>query len=176
VPDFAQKYQAEVATKRIAGVAAVANDIQVKPISGAPSDPEIARAALAALKFDLPLSHDAIKVVVHEGRVTLEGKVEWDFQRTLAESAVRRLKGVISVFNLIALEPKVAAHDIKQKIETAFRRMAQVDADKIFVDAQGSDITLRGEVRSWAEHAQAQQTAWSAPGVTWVRNDIRVRT
>lgn len=176
VADFAQKYQAEIATKRIAGVSAVANDIQVKPIAGAPSDPEIARAAVAGLKFDLPLAHDSVKVIVHEGRVTLEGKVEWDLQRTLAESAVRRLRGVISVTNLITLEPKVAPRDIKQKIEAAFRRLAQVDADKIFVDAQGSDVTLRGEVRSWAEHDQAQQTAWAAPGVTWVRNDIRVRT
>ncbi len=176
VPDFAQKYQAEIATKRIAGVSAVANDIQVKPIAGAPSDPEIARAAVAVLKFDLPLTHDSVKVIVHEGRVTLEGKVEWDLQRTLAESGVRRLRGVISVTNLITLEPKVAPRDIKQKIEAAFRRLAQVDADKIFVDAQGSDVTLRGEVRSWAEHDQAQQTAWAAPGVTWVRNDIRVRT
>ena len=176
VPDFAQKYQAEIATKRIAGVSAVANDIQVKPIAGAPSDPEIARAAVAVLKFDLPLTHDSVKVIVHEGRVTLEGKVEWDLQRTLAESGVRRLRGVRSATNLITLEPKVAPRDIKQKIEAAFRRLAQVDADKIFVDAQGSDVTLRGEVRSWAEHDQAQQTAWAAPGVTWVRNDIRVRT
>ena len=175
VRDYFQKYHAEVAAKRVAGVSAVANDIQVKPISGAPSDPEIARAALAALKFDLPLSHDAIKVIVHEGRVTLEGKVEWNFQRTLAERSVHRLNGVTSVFNLITLEPKVAPRDIKQKIEAAFHRMAQIDARQISVDADGSDVTLRGEVRSWAEHDQAQQTAWSAPGVTQVRNEIRVR-
>lgn len=175
VPDFGQRYQAEVAAKRIAGVSAVANDIQVKLISGVPSDPEIARAAVEALKFDLPLSHQAVKVLVDKGRVTLDGRVEWNFQRVIAESAVRRLNGVTSVLNLIALEPKVEPGDIKQKIEAAFRRMAQVDAGQISVDARGSDVTLRGEVRSWAEHDQAQQTAWAAPGVTQVTNEIRVR-
>lgn len=174
VKDYAQKYLAEAAAKRIAGVSAVANDIQVKPLAGAPSDPEIARTALATLKANLPLSHD-IKVLVHEGRITLEGKVEWHYQRSLAQTVVQRLHGVVGVFNLITIAPKVAPRDIKQQIETAFRRLAQVDAGHITVDAQGSDVTLRGEVRSWAEHDQAQQTAWAAPGVTHVKNEIRVR-
>ncbi len=175
VKDYAQKYHAEAAVKRIAGVCAVANDIEVKPVPGGPSDPEIARAALSALKAELPLTHHSIKVLVHEGRITLEGKAEWNFQRTRAQSAVEHLHGVVGVFNLITLEPKVAPGDIKQKIESAFRRLAQVDAGHISVDAHGSDVTLRGEVRSWAEHDQAQQTAWSAPGVTHVTNEIRVR-
>jgi len=175
VADYLGKYQAEVAAKRIMGVSAVANDIQVRPYSDAATDPEIARAAVTALKFALPLSHEAVKVLVHEGKVTLEGTLEWNFQRDIAVSAVRRLSGVTSVFNLIRLEPKAAPHDIKQKIEAAFQRIAQVDAGKITVDAQGSDVTLRGEVRSWAEHDQAQQTAWAAPGVSNVKNEIRVR-
>jgi osmotically-inducible protein OsmY len=175
VSDVDQKYQAEVAVKRIAGVSAVANDIQVTPASGGPSDPEIARAAQYALKNALPFTHEAIKAVVQEGTVTLEGKVEWDFQRTIAESAVRPLRGVVALFNLITLAPKVAPADIKQKIESAFQRIAQLDAGHISVDTQGSQVTLRGEVSSWAERDQAQQTAWFAPGVTQVKNELRVR-
>jgi osmotically-inducible protein OsmY len=175
VADYFGKYQAEIATKRIMGVSAVANDIQVRPYAGPPTDPEIARAAMTALKFGLPLAHETVKVVVHQGKVTLEGKLEWNFQRDIAESAVRRLSGVTDVFNLIGLEPKAAPLDIKQKIEAAFRRIAQVDADRIRVDALGSDVILRGEVNSWAEHDQAQQTAWAAPGVSRVTNEIRVR-
>jgi osmotically-inducible protein OsmY len=175
VNDYFGRYQSEVAAKRIVGVTAVANDVQVRPFTGAPTDPEIARAALTALKFALPLSHEAVKVIVHEGKVTLEGKLEWNFQRDVAESAVRRLSGVTSVFNLVSLEPKAAPRDIKKKIEAAFQRIALVDAGRITVDTQGSDVTLRGEVRSWAEHDQAQQTAWAAPGVRNVRNEIQVR-
>jgi osmotically-inducible protein OsmY len=176
VDDYIERYQAEIAVKRVAGVGAVANDIQVRSMSGAPTDPEIARAALAALKFEMPLIWESIKIVVHESRITLEGKVEWNFQRGRAENAVRRLSGVTSVLNLIRIEPKVAPKDIKHKIEAAFQRIAQVDSDRITVEAEGSNVTLRGEVRSWAEHDQAQQTAWSAPGVVQVINELRVRT
>jgi osmotically-inducible protein OsmY len=176
VDDYFEKYQAEASVKRVKGVAALANDIEIRSFADAPTDPEIARAALAALKFELPLTWESIKTLVHKGRLTLEGTVEWHYQRERAESAVRRLNGVMSVFNSIRVEPKVAALDIKQKIEDAFRRIAQVDAGRISVDAQGSDVTLRGEVRSWAERDQAQQTAWSAPGVAKVINELRVRT
>lgn len=174
--NYFEKYQAEVAVRRVKGVAAVADDIEVQPFAGAPTDPEIARAAVAALKLALPISSIDIKPVVEQGRISLEGNVEWQYQREAAESTVRHLKGVTSVLNCIRLQPRVAAENIKNRIENAFRRIAQVDADRISVDAHGSDVTLRGEVRSWAERDQAQQTAWSAPGVTNVKNELTIRT
>jgi osmotically-inducible protein OsmY len=176
VRNYLEKCAAETAVKRVKGVAAVANDIEIRPFAGAPTDPEIARAAVSALKSELPLTSESIKTVVQQGRVRLEGKVEWHYERERAESTVRRLSGVVSVLNQIRIEPKIAPQDIKHRIEDAFRRIAQVDARQITVDAQGSDVTLRGEVRSWAERDQAQRTAWSAPGVAKVTNELRVRT
>jgi len=172
-----EKYRAEAAVKRVRGVAAVANDLAVRtPLGGMPTDPEIARDAVVALKLELPTVWEDIKPIVKQGHVALEGTVEWHNQRERAEAAVRRLRGVISVRNSISLKPRLAPNEIKQRIEEAFRRNALVDAQNVTVDAQGSEITLRGEVRSWAEHDQAQQTAWAAPGVLTVRNEITVRT
>ena len=171
-----EKYRAEVAAKRVIGVTAVANDLAVRaPLGGMPTDPEIARDAVVALKVQLPLDWEKIKPIVKEGHVTLEGAVEWHDQRQRAEAAVRQLRGVLSVRNSIGLTPRVAPFEIKQKIEDAFRRNAIIDAHKVAVDASGSEVTLRGEVRSWAERDQAQQTAWAAPGVLNVKNEITVR-
>lgn len=170
------KYRAEAAAKRVRGVAAVANDLAIRaPLGGMPTDPEIARDAVAALKLELPFIWESIKPIVKQGHVALEGTVEWHDQRDRAEGAVRRLRGVLSVRNSISLKPRVAAGEIKHRIEEAFRRSAIIDAHKVVVDAQGSEVTLRGEVRSWAERDQAQQTAWAAPGVLTVRNEINVR-
>lgn len=173
---YMEKYQAEIATRRVKGVTAVANDIELKPLAGAPTDPELARAAVVALQTELPLTWEQIKPTVKQGRVSLEGTVEWHYQRERAENAVRRLKGVASVRNSIRIQPSLAPENIKHRIEDAFRRLAQVDADRIVVDTHGSDVTLRGEVRSWAEHDQAQRTAWAAPGVTNVKNELTVRS
>lgn len=173
--NYLEKYQAETAVKRVKGVAAVANDIEIRPITGTPTDPEIARAAVAALRAELPLACENIRPIVKQGRITLEGTVEWHHQRERAEGAMRRLNGVTSLHNSIVVKPRVEAKDIKHTIEDAFRRIAQVDADRITVDARGSDVTLRGEVRSWAERDQAQRTAWCAPGVANVINELTVR-
>lgn len=174
--NYMEKYQAEIAVRRIKGVTAVANDISVKPLAGSPTDPEIARAAVAALQMDLPLTWEQIKPTVKEGRIGLEGTVEWHYQRERAESAMRRLQGVVSVRNSVKVRPSLSPDNIKHRIEDAFRRIAQVDADRISVDTQGSDVTLRGEVRSWEEHDQAARTAWSAPGVSSVKNELTVRS
>lgn len=173
---YLERYHAEVLARRVKGVAAVANAIEVKRHPDAPMDPDIARAALATLKRHLPLEWDNLKAIVEDGRVSLEGTVEWQFQRERAESAIRHLSGVISVMNLITVKPRVAPENIKNRIEDAFRRLADVDASHITVDAAGSEVALHGEVRSWAECDQVQQCAWSAPGVTGVHNALTVRT
>jgi len=173
---YAEKYRAEAAVKRVIGVAAVANDLAVRPPRGGmPTDPEIARQAVAALREELPLVWQDIKLIVKDGHVGLEGTVEWHYERESAEASVRRVPGVLSVRNSISLKPRVAPTEIKQSIEDAFRRNAIIDAQKVTVDARGGDITLRGEVRSWAERDQAQQAAWAAPGVAHVKNELVVR-
>jgi osmotically-inducible protein OsmY len=174
---FYEKHQAETTVKRVAGVAAIANDLAVRPTgTDALSDPEIAREAVAALKMEFPVSWQNIKAVVHEGRVVLEGTVERQYLRERAESAVRRLRGVLDVRNCIQVKPILVAGDVKADIEAAFKRNAAVDADHVAVEVRGSEVTLRGEVRSWAERDQASQTAWSAPGVINVLDELTVRT
>jgi osmotically-inducible protein OsmY len=173
--NYFEKHQAEQTAKRVAGVSAVADDIQVRlgRIANT-TDPEIAREAIAALKSELPMSWEKLKVIVDNGQVRLEGKVEWNFQREQAEAALRRVSGVLSLRNHITVVPRVTPGDIKLKIEEAFRRSAEVDAGRITVDTRGSEVTLSGQVRTWAERSQAQQTAWSAPGVTLVTNNLQV--
>lgn len=175
--NFYEKHQAEVSVKRVAGVVAVANDLAVRP-NGADkvSDPELAREAVVALKMELPVSWQNIKIVVHEGRVFLEGTVEWHFLRERVATAMRRLRGVLDVRNSIQVKPVITASDLKGRIEAAFERNAVVDADHVAVEVRGTEVTLRGEVRSWAERDQAYQTAWSAPGVMNVVDELTIRT
>lgn len=170
---YFEKNRAVEAVKRVAGVAGVANDIVVRvPVGDGVQDPEIARGAVTAIKADLPISADKLQVLVRDGHVTLEGKVEWQFQREAAEIAARRVLGVTSVNNQITLSPQVQPVEVKRKIEDAFRRSAEVDASHITVKADGGSVTLSGKVRNWSERTQAQNTAWSAPGVREVRNEI----
>ncbi|HEY2530932.1 MAG TPA: BON domain-containing protein [Xanthobacteraceae bacterium] len=175
VKSFLDRYEAEAAAKRVAGVVGVANDLEVRlPSVDERPDPDIARDAVAALKTQLPVSSEHIKVIVKSGWVTLEGQVEWQYQKNTAESAVRRIKGVKGVTNSILLKPSAEPSEIKNKIMQAFKRNAEVDANRIQVEARGSEVILKGSVRSWAEREEAERVAWSAPGVTRVEDRIVV--
>jgi osmotically-inducible protein OsmY len=175
VKNYADKYEAESAAKRVAGVRGVANDIEVRmPNVDERPDPEIARDAVAAIKSQLPVSSENIKVIVKDGWVTLEGIVEWQFQRNTAETAVRRIKGIRGVSSLIQLKPRVQPSEIKRKIQDAFERSAEVDANHITVEANGGEVVLKGTVRSWVERQEAERAAWAAPGVTKVEDRIVV--
>jgi len=175
VKNYADKYEAESAAKRVAGVLGVANDIEVRmPSVDERPDPEIARDAVAAIKSQLPISSENIKVIVKDGWVTLEGQVEWQYQRSTAENSVRRIKGIKGVSNLIQLKPHAQPAEIKRKIQEAFRRNAEVDANRITVEVRGGEVILKGTVRSWIEREEAERTAWAAPGVTKVEDRIVV--
>ncbi len=178
VRNFFHKYGAEDAVKRVAGVIAIANDIQLlAPQSGAVSDPELAREAVAAIKQQLPLYWQQIRPIVHQGCVTLEGVVDEHCQSEAAEAAVRGLAGVLCVVNALGLTPDAQATQpryVKRLIEESFQDSGR-DASDVSVEANGTGVTLRGHVRAWAERAQAEQSAWSAPGVKSVRNELTVQ-
>jgi osmotically-inducible protein OsmY len=175
VKSYTDKYEAEAAAKRVAAVAGVANDLEVRmPSVDERPDPDIARDAVAAIKSQLPISSEHIKVIVKNGWVTLEGYVEWQYQKNTAEAAVRRIKGVRGAINNIVLKPRLEPSGIKKKIQDALKRLAEVDANRIEVDANGSEVVLKGTVRSWVEREEAERAAWAAPGVTKVEDRIVV--
>jgi osmotically-inducible protein OsmY len=177
VDSYSKKVAAENAVKKIAGVKAIAEDIQIG-VSPAysKSDTEIAEAVINALKWHSAVQEEKIKIKVENGNVRLDGEVEWEYQRTSVRSAIEHLAGVRSVINLIAVTPKVKPTDIQQKISSAFHRSATIDAGKITADVTGTKVTLRGKVRSFAEKQDAENAAWNAPGVTIVESGLEIET
>jgi osmotically-inducible protein OsmY len=176
VRSYSQKLEAERDAKRISGVRAVANDLEVRlPNLDERPDPDIAREAVQQIHAMLPYSGEKITAVVKNGWVTLEGEAEWHYQRERAEEAVRRVRGVKGVSNLITLKPKVATAVIKSQIEEALKRSAETDAKNITVEVEGDKVTLRGQVRSWAERQEAERAAWRSPGVRQVENLIAIK-
>ena len=175
VHSFLEKIDAERAAKRVVGVVGLANDIEVRPRDQR-TDGEIAQAAVEALKHYTSIPQGKVRPVVKNGVVTLEGEVEWQFQREAALAAVRGLRGVKYVTDQIALKPtaRPSPSDIKTKIEEALKRSAQVDARKVTVAMTDGTVTLKGSVRSYWEREEAETAAWAAPGVTRVDNRIEV--
>jgi osmotically-inducible protein OsmY len=173
VPSFWEKDAAEKAVKRVYGVRGIANDIEVK-LFWQRTDPEIARDAVHELERHVSIPADRIKVTVKDGWVTLEGTVDWEYQKSLAQSAMKKLKGVSGVTNKIQVTPKASSAEVKSKIEEALRRSAELDARRITVEIEGSTVKLYGSVSSWAERDEAERAAWSAPGTTMVENHILV--
>lgn len=175
VPSYFQKQTAERIAKRVAGVRAVANDIEVQlPSAVQKTDSGIASTALNALKWSSSVPDENIQVSVAKGWITLEGNVEWNYQREAAEKAVEALIGVKGVTNRISVSPHIKSREVKSEIKAALHRYAELESRNIEVDAVDSTVTLKGSVRSWAERKEAENAAWMAPGVTQVKNEIVV--
>jgi osmotically-inducible protein OsmY len=175
VKNYAQKVSAERAVKAIKGVRAVAEEIQVRLEKGAgTADDTIANRALNILSWSSDTPEGDIKIVVQKGWITLEGQVDWQYQKEIAERAVRKLSGVVGVNNHLAIRPRVDVVDIQQRIEEALKRNAEVDAKGIRIKVEGGVVKLEGKVHFWRERQIAERAAWSVPGVSKVDDHLLI--
>lgn len=175
VASYAEKVGAERVSLRVYGVKAVANDLTVRLGTGFErTDTEVAQAVVSALRWNTMIPADRATATVANGWVTLNGTLDWQYQKDAAARAVRDLMGVKGVTNNIVVKPRVKTVDVRAKIEDAFRRSAEIDARRINVTATDGKVILSGNVRSWAERQEAERAAWAAPGVTQVDDRLAV--
>ena len=175
VSSYSQKITAEVAARRVRGVRAIAQEMEVRYAGERlTSDDEIAKRALDSLRWSTTVPDENVKLTVDNGWITLNGEVDWQFQKMSAENAVRNLLGVIGVSNLISVKPRVQAADIKGKIEAALKRRAEVEANAIRVSVVNDKVTLNGSVDNWDEREAVENAAWSAPGVRFVEDHLTI--
>ncbi|MGL4636138.1 MAG: BON domain-containing protein [Beijerinckiaceae bacterium] len=175
VSSYAEKIAAERAVKRVSGVHGVAQEIEVRyPSDKKTADDQIAKRALDVISWNTTLPKDRIQVRVQNGWVTLSGQVDWWYQRTDAENAVKRLSGVTGITNSITMKPRVQAADVKSRIEKALKRSAEIESSSIRVSVDDGKVTLDGKVKAWFERELAERTAWAAPGVTAVVDRISI--
>ena len=175
VASYAEKVAAERVALRVYGVKAVADDLVVHLVSGYErTDTEIAQAAVAALKWNTMVPNERVTVTVTSGWLTLNGMLDWQYQKDAAARTVRDLTGVKGVTNSIIVQPRVKTIDVRDKIEAAFKRSAEIDARRVNVTAQDGKVILSGNVHSWTERQEAERAAWAAPGVTQVEDRLAV--
>jgi osmotically-inducible protein OsmY len=175
VGSYAEKCAAEHAVGRVSGVKAIAQELEIRYLYGVGhGDEDIAKQVLNVLSWDLSVPKEKVKIKVDKGWVTLTGDVNWYYQKSAAEADVRKLLGVMGVSNEIKIHPSVQASDVQKKIKAAFGRNAEFEAKNVVVTTDGGNVTLTGHVDSYYERTLAQNTAWSAPGVTHVNDQITV--
>ncbi len=175
VSSYGEKLAAERAVRKVKGVRAIAEEIEVRlPSRHMMADDEIARRAADLLRWRVAIPADRIAVKVEKGVVTLEGEVERRDQKTAVADALHNLRGIVGIVNLIRIRSPVGASEVKEKIEQALRRRAELDASRITVRTEDDTVILDGKVHSWFERGIAEQAAWSAPGVTEVKDHIEI--
>lgn len=175
IASYAAKSAAERVALGVYGVKAVANDLNVRLIGEYQrTDSDIAQAAVNALQWNTVVPASRVSVVVSKGWITLKGNLDWQYQKDAAARAVRDLTGVLGVNNNIVVQPRVKSVDVRDKIEAAFKRSAEIDARRINVTATDGKVILSGNVRSWAERREAERAAWAAPGVTQVDDRLSI--
>ncbi len=175
VPNFSQRQVVERVVARVKGVRGIAQEIEVRFLGGpGTSDDEIAKRVLDTLKWSTLVPDGKVQVKVQDGHVTLSGKLEWNYQKTGAADAVRDLKGVTGITNLIELSPRPSSIDVKKRIEEALRRSAEVEGKHIQVDVAGNKVILRGNVKAWNERSVVEQAAWATPGVHTVDDRLTI--
>ena len=176
VASYAEKVAAVTATRRIRGVRAIADEIEVRyPYDKKMPDDEIAKRAIDILEWDTVVPSAAVQVIVRGGWVTLTGTVDWQYQKKAAEECVRKLSGIQGVVNNIEIRPHVKTQDVEQKIKDALKRHAEVEAKGIRVIVRNNDeVVLEGTVGNWFERYAVANAAWSAPGVKYVEDRLAI--
>ena len=176
VTSAAEKWEAVRATKRVVGVKAIADDIEIKlSETFINTDSDIAAAAIHHIDWFTTIPKGSVKVIVRNGWITLDGEVDWQYLKTAAGHFLHHLSGVKGVTNEISIKPRLLVTEVATDIKLAFKRSAMLDANKIQIDVAGSKVTLKGKVRNYAELEEAERAVWAASGVLTVDNQLSVQ-